>query len=163
MFRMEWQASLTTRRASHRAGAFWMLVVIAALKHFPGRPLGRALLHPSWTGLPLTEGSGCGPLRQGPTHPAFLDLGGWRPPPSAGAAPPFTQGVLTAARTCVGPGNPLRPRAGSACAACGSHPPSPGGQSPCPPPLSLQPQTQPLNVSRPVAPRPRPPQSSQPT
>ena len=117
-----------------------MLVVITALKHFPGGPLGRALLHPSWTGLPLTEGSGCGPLRQGPTHPAFLDLGGWRPPPSAGAAPPFTQGVLTAARTCAGPGDPLRPWAGSACAACGSHPPSPGAQSPCPPPSACNPR-----------------------
>ena len=140
-----------------------MLVVVTALKHSLGWPLGRALPHLSWTGLLLTEGSDCGPLHQGPTHPVFLDLDGWSPPPPAGVAPRFMQGVLTAVRTCAGPGAPLRPRVGSACAACGSHPPSPGGQTLCPPSLSLQPQTRPLNVSRSVAPRPRPPQSSLPT
>ena len=81
-------------------------------------------------------------LRLG-AHPVFLDLGGWSPPPPAGVAPRFPQGVLTAVRTCAGPGAPLRPRVGSACAACGSHPPSLGAglrarpPSPCNPRLGL--------------------------
>ena len=109
----------------------------------PGRASGRGPASPSWTGLLLTEGSDCGPLHQGPTHPVFLDLGGWSPPPPAGVAPRFPQGVLTAVRTCAGPGAPLRPRVGSACAACGSHPPSLGAglrarpPSPCNPRLGL--------------------------